>query len=119
MPSPPAGMPQLGPGGMGGAVPGGGPPARGGQEAGPAGSVPAISNERRPGLNYGGKVDASKKKGGTEEKALQTDTLDDTLTPEPSGNGVRKLEKRDEDSVVRLPTARKGNSRKYTLLEED
>jgi len=40
----------LGPGGMGGPVPGGGPPPAGPIPSGPAGSVPPVSNERRPGM---------------------------------------------------------------------
>lgn len=56
MPNPPAdiaGDGGLGPGGMGGTPPGGGPPPAAPQAAGPRGTVPEISNERRPGLNYG------------------------------------------------------------------
>lgn len=48
MPDPPT----SGPAGPGGSVPGGGPPPASGQEAGPAGTVPQVSNERRPGLTY-------------------------------------------------------------------
>jgi hypothetical protein len=53
----PGGPGQLGPGGIGGATPGGGAPPRGGMQPGPAGTVPDISNERRPGLFYGGSVE--------------------------------------------------------------
>jgi hypothetical protein len=42
----------LGPGGIGGAPPGGGPPPAGPMSPGPAGTVPDVSNERRPGLTY-------------------------------------------------------------------
>lgn len=49
MPPAPAG---LGPGGIGGTPPGGGPPAAGPMQPGPAGTVPEVSNERRPGLTY-------------------------------------------------------------------
>lgn len=45
---PPA-PPELGPGGFGGAVPGGGPPPAGPLD-GPMGTVPEVSNERRPGM---------------------------------------------------------------------
>ena len=40
----------MGPGGAGGPVPGGGPPPATPMSGGPAGSVPDISNERRPGM---------------------------------------------------------------------
>ena len=42
--------PELGPGGMGGAVPGGGPPPMGPVTPGSSDTIPAISNERRPGM---------------------------------------------------------------------
>jgi hypothetical protein len=42
----------LGPGGIGGTPPGGGAPPAGPITPGPAGSVPEVSNERRPGLTY-------------------------------------------------------------------
>jgi len=45
MPEPPAGL-------GGEAVPGGGPPAAQPMPPGPAGNVPEVSNERRPGLTY-------------------------------------------------------------------
>jgi hypothetical protein len=45
MPPPPPGL-------MGGAPPGGGPPPTAPNEAGPRGTVPEASNERRPGLSY-------------------------------------------------------------------
>jgi hypothetical protein len=48
MPSPPPG---LGPG-PGTVPPGGGPPPIGGIPPGPRGTVPEVSNERRPGLTY-------------------------------------------------------------------
>jgi hypothetical protein len=47
MPEPP---PDLGSGGTGGPTPGGGPPPASPATSGPAGSVPAVSNERRPGM---------------------------------------------------------------------
>jgi hypothetical protein len=52
MPSPPADLMGMGanPGNPG--VPGGGPPVTAPMQPGPAGSVPEISNERRPGLTY-------------------------------------------------------------------
>lgn len=52
MPPPPPG---LGPG-PGTAPPGGGAPAFGPMQPGPAGSVPQVSNERRPGLTYNTKT---------------------------------------------------------------
>lgn len=54
MPNAPGGL-GLGPGGAGGTPPGGGPPARS-PITGPAGTVPEVSNERRPGLTYNTKV---------------------------------------------------------------
>jgi intein/homing endonuclease len=54
MPPPPA---DLG-AGPGSAPPGGGPPPTGPTEGGPAGNVPNISNERRPGLTYNTKTAA-------------------------------------------------------------
>lgn len=42
----------LGPGGIGGTPPGGGAPPAGPIQPGPPGSVPEVSNERRPGLTY-------------------------------------------------------------------
>jgi hypothetical protein len=58
MPNPPT---DLGPGGDA-AVPGGGPPPAG-PVTGPAGSVPEISNERRPGLTYNTSVDYVEQSG--------------------------------------------------------
>jgi hypothetical protein len=54
MPEPPGDLMGggLGPGGIGGPVPGGGPPPAGPITPGPAGTVPEVSNERRPGLTY-------------------------------------------------------------------
>lgn len=57
MPNPPPGLmgpPGLGPGAdaMGTPVPGGGPPPAAPMQPGPAGTVPQVSNERRPGLTY-------------------------------------------------------------------
>jgi hypothetical protein len=54
MPQPPSDLfgGGLGPGGIGGPVPGGGPPPAGPIQPGPPGSVPEVSNERRPGLTY-------------------------------------------------------------------
>jgi hypothetical protein len=53
MPNPPGDLNGgLGPGGMGGTVPGGGPPPATPEAGGPAGAVPDVSNERRPGLTY-------------------------------------------------------------------
>jgi hypothetical protein len=46
----------LGPGGIGGAVPGGGAPPAGPIQPGPPGTVPEVSNERRPGLTYNTKT---------------------------------------------------------------
>lgn len=56
MPPPPPGV-GLGPGGAGGSVPGGGPPPNSPMQPGPAGTVPQVSNERRPGLTYNTSVD--------------------------------------------------------------
>jgi hypothetical protein len=49
MPNPPAGMLGAGPGTV---PPGGGPPPNSPMAPGPAGTVPQVSNERRPGLTY-------------------------------------------------------------------
>lgn len=51
MPPPPPGIGQ-GPGGAGTAPPGGGPPVMQPNQGGPPGTVPPVSNERRPGLTY-------------------------------------------------------------------
>lgn len=52
---PPA-PPDLGPGGMGGTVPGGGPPPTAPLPGGPAGTIPQVSNERRPGMPTAAKL---------------------------------------------------------------
>lgn len=61
MPSAPADLMGggLGPGGIGGPVPGGGAPPAGPTPPGPPGSVPEVSNERRPGLTYNTKTAAT------------------------------------------------------------
>lgn len=60
MPPPPGGGPagQLGPG-PGTAPPGGGAPPAAPMRAGPSGSVPQVSNERRPGLKYNARARTS------------------------------------------------------------
>ncbi len=50
-PAPPGANPPMGPGGMGGTPPGGGPPPTS-PNAISRGTVPEVSNERRPGLRY-------------------------------------------------------------------
>jgi hypothetical protein len=154
----------LGPGGVGGAVPGGGAPPRApGGPAGGSGNAPAISNERRPGLNYGGsKKKGSKYKGyeivkgedpyniedgythevhhpeygmiGTAQGVADAKSIADSDMAERAAlqsakeaanvevddsaeDGVRTRERRDEDTVVRLPRASK--KRNYRLLDED
>lgn len=52
MPPPPPGLG----GGPGTVPPGGGPPPTTGIQPGPAGNVPQVSNERRPGLTYNTRV---------------------------------------------------------------
>jgi hypothetical protein len=62
MPNPPGdimGGQGLGPGGIGGTPPGGGPPPAGVTPPGPRGTVPEVSNERRPGLTYNTHVETS------------------------------------------------------------
>jgi len=78
---------QMGPGGIGGATPGGGAPPRApGGPAGPGGNVPQISNERRPGLNYG-----SVKKAATNCEACDGMGADETGTPCPQCKGQGQL----------------------------
>lgn len=131
---PPGSPGALGPGGVGGATPGGGAPPRGGMQPGPAGIVPDISNERRPGLNYGGSVKSDLEDStdgdfevtcphcgeshcdcGTKELHKQVKAV--TVPVDDSVTGMRPHEAREDDTVVRLPRA--SNKRKYRLLDED
>lgn len=78
MPPPPAG---LGPGGGGpDATPGGGPPPIAPNEGGPPGNVPAVSNERRPGLTYNTHTAT-----GVEYTVEIPDDFDWITYPEPEG----------------------------------
>lgn len=83
MPSPPPGI-GLGPGGIGGAVPGGGPPPAG-PMSGMRGTVPEVSNERRPGLTY-----------NTHESATVTASDGDTETTDESNPSEWKLARNQE-----------------------
>ena len=75
MPPPPAGLDDgggdLGPGGQGGTPSGGGPPPTAPISPGPPGTVPDVSNERRPGLKYNTNVnEASADETSEEEPAI-------------------------------------------------
>jgi hypothetical protein len=91
----------LGPGGAGGAVPGGGPPPAGpGANSGQGGgaTAPAVSMERRQGL--------SSKQAGNQSDPI-VDSVTDRVTLDPSTERV----------VNELPRSK--TSRKYTLIESD
>jgi hypothetical protein len=74
MPPPPA---DLGPGGFGGSVPGGGPPPIAPLTGGPAGAVPDISSNRRPGMPTAASVNDSGEKTSKEnDNAVEGDDTD-------------------------------------------
>lgn len=109
MPPPPAGL--GGAPGLGAAVPGGGPPAIAGMEGGPAGSVPQVSNERRPGLNYGSKVSNSAPLSTTQQSSATVDSHEERR------GGIHTVEHREDDVLIKLPKA--STPKKYKILDPD
>lgn len=104
-------QPGMGPTGLGGGVPGGGPPAMAPGGTGGAGGIgggaaPAASFERRPGM-----PSMSKNQSG---KKSNKETVDND---EGSQHTIRDVEKRDKDTVEKLPRAKK--SKKYTLIDDE
>lgn len=107
MPTPPVGL--MGPGGMGGTVPGGGPPPMTPQGAmGPGGgsTAPPVSMERRKGLPRPASVQEKEANSSTETEA--------------SDANVPENEKQQPDPIVRqLPRTAKDKPKKYKLLDEE
>jgi len=105
MPEEPGGM---GPTGIGGGS-GGAPaiaPGPGGMPGGVGnGQSPPASFERRPGMPTA---------SNTKTKSENKDTVD---KKSKTGNTIREVEKRDKDTVEKLPRAKK--SKKYTLIDDE
>jgi hypothetical protein len=110
-PAPPAGpgggpimMPPVPPGvgGPGGAPMGGGPPAAQATPPGPRGSVPEVSNERRPGLTYNTHV------AGLED-----------LDPQAEDYEERVAELVQEQAWNIVLTGRQANTESATMQEDD
>lgn len=112
MPQEPGGM---GPTGLGGGTPGGGPPAMAPGPGGMAGGVgngqaPPASFERRPGM-------PSMSKNQSGEKQSSEDNKDTVDNEDDTPHTIREVEKRDKDTVEKLPRAKK--AKKYTLIDDD
>ncbi len=75
-----------------GAVPGGGPPAAQPMSPGPPGSVPDVSNERRPGLTY----NTAAKIAASEDRIADDDTLAEITAEWPEDMRKRAVELRNE-----------------------
>jgi hypothetical protein len=116
MPQEPGGG--MGPTGIGGGVPGGGPPAAapgpGGMPGGVGnGQAPPASFERRPGMpSMSSTKDKSDKSG--KESREEKETVDNE---EKTPHTIRDVEKRDTDTVEKLPRAKK--AKKYTLIDDE
>lgn len=89
MPPPPPGL--LGPNGIGGGVPGGGPPAAGPNPSTGGGTVPPISNERRPGMPRPARL-LLKTAGLTEEEIDQFDSMSDEDIDQTIHEGKQQIE---------------------------
>ncbi len=113
MPPPPGGM-GLGPGGAGGTPPGGGAPPAG--PNGPTrGTVPEVSNERRPGLSYNTSVTAGDDSAILEDESEFTLSRNQELLDEGTDN-ERILEKGSK----RVEYISKANREKrYSIIDVD
>lgn len=112
VPPPPAGL--LGPGGAGGAVPGGGPPPAS-PVMGPAGTVPEISNERRPGMPTS---PIPRMTSVNSEDGLKTSSENGNVTDRDKTT-MRERDRSQQGKVVeRLPRAAK-EIKRYSIVEED
>lgn len=89
MPPAPPGL--LGPNGIGGGVPGGGPPAAGPNPSTGGGTVPPISNERRPGMPRPARL-LLKTAGLTEEEIDQFDSMSDEDIDQTIHEGKQQIE---------------------------
>lgn len=122
MPPPPSdlGSPDgsLGPGGAGGSVPGGGPPQTQ-PITGPAGNVPEISNERRPGLTYNTSVNEEERLASSDE----SDTIDDSEV-KLSHNQEWKTDEDENEYVLESTTKPRIEveahaKKKYSIIDPD
>lgn len=120
MPDPPAGLaggPGM-PGGPGGAVPGGGPPVTAPTAPGPAGNVPQISNERRPGMPTApGPRGASTVAGSPDQGTDSTNNV--TYSSNSKPGPMREREETDEFIIDRLPKNAKKAKKKYSIIDPD
>lgn len=105
--------PGLGPGGDS-TVPGGGPPPASPMSGGPAGTVPDVSNERRPGLHYGSAEETTEDDVATQQSSAM---VSDDESEQGHQSALRPTEIREKDQIVRLPRA--VNKRSYTILDPD
>ena len=106
-------------GGPGTVPPGGGPPPASPVPPGPRGTVPEVSNERRPGLTYNTSVEASTTDEEsaiipddvlTKNQVLKTDERPDGKT----GEWVLEKSKTSKRVVVKLP-----DEKKYSIVDPE
>lgn len=105
--------------GPGTVPPGGGPPPASPQEAGPAGTVPAVSNERRPGLTYNTSTKTSSEDLTSKDEPDRIEESEFVLKPN------QKLET-DENGNERIVIANKRRAiltvdpeKKYSLVDPE
>lgn len=110
---PPA-PPGLGPGGMGGTPAGGGPPPAGPMSAGPAGTVPDVSNERRPGLTYNTNVASSEEPDTLEDPELKLSRNQELV--DEGEKSERIVEKTSRKEFV---LSKEQEEKKYSIIDPD
>lgn len=115
----PFGMPQLGPGGMGGPVPGGGPPPtspNGGQVGN--GFAPPASFERRPGMPRPASTQESVQEDIEDLKraVVRIAGQSDTVTPSSEPGPMRTRDRSAEETVDRLPKAKV--TKRYSFVDD-
>lgn len=116
MPDPPSGLG----GGPGTVPPGGGPPPASPTPAGPRGTVPEVSNERRPGLNYNTSVTSSS------EKDLKDDVKSDILEQSEFVLKPNQSLEKDDDGNERIVEKKSGKAsfkipehKKYSIVDPE
>ena len=120
MPNEPSGGVGTGPGGL--TPPGGGPPAATPITPGPAGSVPEVSNERRPGLTYNTSVEASTNEEGSdtlfEEQDDELSTNQELVTDKPTPDG-KKAEWVWEKKATKRVTLKLPDDKRYSIVDPE